>query len=981
MSCITGNNGNINETFIIEPLSITGGSPTLSACTSLYTNQIISCSGDTTITLGTGIIIFNGPISATSVNTSNYYSGGTNLLDIFSADTYVTGGTLSGNTLELFRNDNAQININLSDLRFSGGTGHCITDFYVTNIYGCSPITVHDHLIVLSGITLNLPVNDDTLTQVIVRDSISGELKYRNVQSILSGVTGDTFVTGGTPNNSAHTYTFTNNSGGTFTVNGLDDITITGGTYSAGTVTFINSTGGTFSVTGLSSTDTYVTGYTYGNNIFTIKQNQGQPDLSVLFNTVTGLTVNGNLTVTGNTTLNNLSVSALTATTISATTYLGLPLDIKVTGGTYNNPTGVATFTNNTGGTFNVTGFYTNANDIFVTGGTSNNSAHTYTFTNNTGGTFTVVGLTDITITGGTYSAGTATFSNNTGGTFSVSGFSTTDTFVTGYTYSNNLFTIARNQGQPNLTALINTMTGLTVNGNLTVTGNTIFNNLTATTISATTYLNLPIDIRVTGGTYSNGTAIFRNNTGGTFNVSGFFTGATDVFVTGGTTSRVLNNTTLLFKNNTGGTFTVTGITDVFVTGITINNATYDLTVGRNDGVNLTTNLGILSTDIKVTGGTYNINTGVVTFTNSTGGTFTVSGFTSGMTDTRVSSFTYNNANTFTIVDSTGGTFNASFNVVTGLTVNGNLTVTGNTSLKGLTATTISATTYLNLPIDVRVTGGTPNNTAHTYTFTNNTGGTFNVIGLVDVFVTGGTYSSGTTTFRNNTGGTFTVTGFTGTDTFVTGFTYNNNNLFTIKQNQGQPDLSVLFNTVSGLTVNGSISGSTFFSGGTNMYNIILSAITENDIYITGASFSGGTLILKRRDGVDFYAPFTGNTSGDCITDLYVSNIYGCSLVTLHNHLIPNIDGSIDLGGELTVTDVNYTGASTTGLTTPWTSTFTGQRFRSINTISGGSTVWTSTYRVNTPNLDLGLDSSGNTRIITADSSVIQDDLLFGGTF
>ena len=472
MSCITGNNGNINETFIIEPLSITGGSPTLSACTSLYTNQIISCSGDTTITLGTGIIIFNGPISATSVNTSNYYSGGTNLLDIFSADTYVTGGTLSGNTLELFRNDNAQININLSDLRFSGGTGHCITDFYVTNIYGCSPITVHDHLIVLSGITLNLPVNDDTLTQVIVRDSISGELKYRNVQSILSGVTGDTFVTGGTPNNSAHTYTFTNNSGGTFTVNGLDDITITGGTY-----------------------------------------------------------------------------------------------------------------------------------------------------------------------------------------------------------------------------------------------------------------------------------------------------------------------------------------------------------------------------------------------------------------------------------------------------------------------------------------------------------------------------SSGTTTFRNNTGGTFTVTGFTGTDTFVTGFTYNNNNLFTIKQNQGQPDLSVLFNTVSGLTVNGSISGSTFFSGGTNMYNIILSAITENDIYITGASFSGGTLILKRRDGVDFYAPFTGNTSGDCITDLYVSNIYGCSLVTLHNHLIPNIDGSIDLGGELTVTDVNYTGASTTGLTTPWTSTFTGQRFRSINTISGGSTVWTSTYRVNTPNLDLGLDSSGNTRIITADSSVIQDDLLFGGTF
>jgi hypothetical protein len=35
---------------------------------------------------------------------------------------------------------------------------------------------------------------------------------------------------------------------------------------------------------------------------------------------------------------------------------------------------------------------------------------------------------------------------------------------------------------------------------------------LTANTISATTYLNLPIttDIRVTGGTYSNGTTLFK---------------------------------------------------------------------------------------------------------------------------------------------------------------------------------------------------------------------------------------------------------------------------------------------------------------------------------------------------------------------------------------------------------------------------------------------------------------------------------------
>ena len=61
-----------------------------------------------------------------------------------------------------------------------------------------------------------------------------------------------------------------------------------------------------------------------------------------------------------------------------------------------------------------------------------------------------------------------------------------------------------------------------------TVTGATNFTNgLTTNTFSATTYLNLPIDVRVTGGTYSTGTATFTNNTGGTFTVTGFSTGTT----------------------------------------------------------------------------------------------------------------------------------------------------------------------------------------------------------------------------------------------------------------------------------------------------------------------------------------------------------------------------------------------------------------------------------------------------------------------
>ncbi len=132
----------------------------------------------------------------------------------------------------------------------------------------------------------------------------------------------------------------------------------------------------------------------------------------------------------------NVSLSAVTS---HINNIIGSP----ITGGTYT--AGTATFTNNTGGTFTVTGFSTGSTsgtDIRVTGGTY--TAGTATFRNNTGGTFTVTGFstgstsgTDIRVTGGTFSNGTATFRNNTGGTFTVVGFGTitTDKFVESGSY------------------------------------------------------------------------------------------------------------------------------------------------------------------------------------------------------------------------------------------------------------------------------------------------------------------------------------------------------------------------------------------------------------------------------------------------------------------------------------------------------------------------------------------------------------------
>ena len=78
---------------------------------------------------------------------------------------------------------------------------------------------------------------------------------------------------------------------------------------------------------------------------------------------------------TGDTMTGSLFAPSISATTISATTYSNLPIDIRVTGGTY--AAGTATFTNNTGGTFTVSGFLTGMTDTYTTGFTYSNNTLT----------------------------------------------------------------------------------------------------------------------------------------------------------------------------------------------------------------------------------------------------------------------------------------------------------------------------------------------------------------------------------------------------------------------------------------------------------------------------------------------------------------------------------------------------------------------------------------------------------------------------
>lgn len=111
------------------------------------------------------------------------------------------------------------------------------------------------------------------------------------------------------------------------------------------------------------------------------------------------------------------------------------------------------------------------------------------------------------------------------------------------------------------------------------------------------------------------------------------------------------------------------------------------------------------------------------------------------------------------------------------------------------------------------------------------------------------------------------------------------------------------------------------------------------------------TFIIGRADGVQLSATFNTVTGLTVNGNLFISGNTETSA-----DLLTSSDGISDIGSPI-------------------------KRFRKINTLSGTSTVWTSTNKVITPQIDLGLDVNNNSRVITANNSIIQNDILNGGTF
>jgi len=408
----------------------------------------------------------NNGIFYSSGNTLNFTTNNTTWATLTSGGTFVMN-TVSGGTY-----------LNLPSATFTGGTVTGATNF--TN-----------------GLTAN---------------TISATT-YQNLPL-------DRATTGGTYNASAAQLRLFDNYNNAINIFGITQLT--GGTYSNGTATFTNSTGGTFTVTGIASqfTGGTVTGGTNFTGGLTANTISATTYLNLPFSgtvRTSGTTTSNYIPrFTGTTTLTNssiqdngtnvgvnttpsssykMSIYSLTNTPLYVQNQTSNGTSITVLSNGPNSQTGISAI--GYGGTSaNNTGVIGQAYDGLLAIGIKGNVGITEfgSITTGIGGYFDGIGDGGFGVPTNSYSVqlidgtegtnkvlisttsdGKANWSNTLTGLTNVR-----STTISATTYSN----------LPSFSG--GSITGLTINGNLTVTGNTSAKGLTATTISATTYQNLP---------------------------------------------------------------------------------------------------------------------------------------------------------------------------------------------------------------------------------------------------------------------------------------------------------------------------------------------------------------------------------------------------------------------------------------------------------------------------------------------------------
>jgi hypothetical protein len=355
---------------------------------------------------------------------------------------------------------------------------------------------------------------------------------------------------------------------------------------------------------------------------------------------------------------------------------------------------------------------------------------------------------------------------------------------------------------------------------------------------------------------------------------------------------------------------------------------------------------------VVVTGGTFNYSTGTLTLVLSNGVNVPISGLediyvTGGTVSGTSIVFSYNDTNTFQVTGITPYSLFSSYTASTQSTINNKL------DTSGFTAYTASTQSIINNKLD------TSGFTAYTAT----------TQPLILNSVTGGTYSGGTLYLINNSGTTIPISGFTTggtstTDSYVTGFTLDND---TITLSQNRIDQYSAFN----ISLSGYVTNNIFTSYTASTEQTISSKVDETTFdqfaqdtiialnnrveiptftaytattqqlilnSVTGGTYSGGTLYLINNSGTTI--PISGfTTGGTSTTDTFVTGF------TLSSNTITLSQNRTDSYSSFTISLSAYTGSSVSGLTyyvsasTPNNVTLiSGDRW--FNTDTGVEVVW-----------------------------------------
>ena len=290
--------------------------------------------------------------------------------------------------------------------------------------------------------------------------------------------------------------------------------------------------------------------------------------------------------------------------------------------------------------------------------------------------------------------------------------------------------------------------------------------------------------------------------------------------------SNFISASTINSNNFIGNGSGLTDIDNFFITGQTFDNLNYTLSSYLNNGVVINTDLSHLSSDIFLESGIYNPLNGVITFTNSTGGTFQVSGFITGMTGSFTDSANLNDniiefnnnieGSNFYSVDLypilSGKTDSLLFNSHTANTNNPHQTTFANLINTAHTHTLGGVSDFISYSDSVQ---SQINNKLNTLTFNTYTAGTQNLLdskiengvnfgGAYEIFSGKSennlyfkTLSGGSNIILNENEGVILINSTTpeNTDSFVTGGTYNSqNSSLTLNINNGN---SVIINDFS----------------------------------------------------------------------------------------------------------------------------------------------------------------------------------------